>query len=160
VLGYRVTRPTVMLKVLKNLFDNAQVDAKPASGFERRQLYFAVAVLLHEARRADYVEGEVESAPAERALAELFGLERAQAAALLEEARTKAQQVNSFYAPLSVVKRDFSLEDRIRLVEHLWRVTYADGQLNYYEDHYVRKIAHLLYVPNTQSMLARNRARS
>ena len=29
-----------------------------------------------------------------------------------------------------------------------------------YEDHYVRKIAHLLYVPNTQSMLARNRARA
>jgi len=117
-----------------------------------------VAVLLHEARRADYVEGDDENAPAEQALTELFGLERAQAAALLEEARTKAQQVNSFYAPLSVVKRDFSLEERIRLVEHLWRVAYADGQLNYYEDHYVRKIAHLLHIPNTQSMLARNRA--
>jgi len=26
-------------------------------------------------------------------------------------------------------------------------------------DHYVRKVAHLLYVPNTQTMLARNRAR-
>jgi uncharacterized tellurite resistance protein B-like protein len=36
----------------------------------------------------------------------------------------------------------------------------ADGRLDYYEDHYVRKIAHLLYVPNTDSMLARNRARS
>ena len=38
-------------------------------------------------------------------------------------------------------------------------VAFADGQLNLYEDHYVRKIAHLLYVSNTESMLARNRAR-
>jgi len=38
-------------------------------------------------------------------------------------------------------------------------VSFADGELSLYEDHYVRKIAHLLYVPNIQSMLARNRAR-
>ena len=51
------------------------------------------------------------------------------------------------------------MPDRIRLVEHLWRVAFSDGQLNLYEDHYVRKIADLLYVSNTESMLARNRAR-
>jgi len=149
-----------MLRAFRNLFDAAQVDSRPASGFERRQLLVAVAVLLHEARRADYVEREDESAPAERALAELFGLAPAQAAGLLEDGRARAQQLTSFYAPVSVIKREFSLEDRIRLVEHLWRVTFADGRLDPYEDHYVRKIAHLLYVPNTQSMLARNRARS
>ena len=56
--------------------------------------------------------------------------------------------------------REFSMPERIQLVEHLWRITFADGRLDLYEDHYVRKIAHLLYVPNTQSMLARNRARA
>jgi uncharacterized tellurite resistance protein B-like protein len=57
------------------------------------------------------------------------------------------------------VKREFVLEKRIGLVEHLWRVAFAEGGLDPYEDHTVRKIAHLLYVPKTQSMLARNRAR-
>lgn len=146
-----------MLKTLRRLFDSAEADT-PA--LERRQLHVAVAVLLHEARRADYAEGDKESDTAEQALAELFGLDRPESAALLEEGRAKAQQLTSFYAPVSVIKREFSLEERIRLVEHLWRVTFADGRLNPYEDHYVRKIAHLLYVPNTQSMLARNRARS
>jgi len=156
----RATLEPAVLRALKNLFDAAQVESRPASAFERRQLLIAVAVLLHEARRADYVEREDENAPAQRALAELFGLERSESAAVLEEGRAKARQLTSFYAPLSVIKREFSLEDRIRLVEHLWRVSYADGRLDPYEDHYVRKIAHLLYVPNTQSMLARNRARS
>ena len=124
------------------------------------QLQLALAVLLHEARRADYAEGAAEAAPAERALAEIFGLGAGESAELLAQGRERAQQLTSFYAPVSVVKREFSMEERVRLVEHLWRITFADGRLDLYEDHYVRKIAHLLYVPNTQSMLARNRARS
>jgi len=148
-----------MLRAIKRVFDAAQGDTRDVPGHERRQLQVAVAVLLHEARRADYVEGDEESVTAELALVEIFGLERRESAALLEQGRARAQQLTSVYAPVTVVKREFSLPDRIRLVEHLWRVAFADGRLNLYEDHYVRKIAHLLYVPNTQSMLARNRAR-
>jgi uncharacterized tellurite resistance protein B-like protein len=146
-----------MLKHLKNLFEEPARSARP--GFERRHLQVAVAALLHEARRADYHPGDDEYAVARAALAEMFGLSGEQCAAVLEEGRARAEQLHSFYAPVSVIKRDLSLEARIRLVEHLWRVAYANGQLDPYEDHYVRKIAHLLYVPNTQSMLARNRAR-
>ena len=123
-------------------------------------LKVAVAVLVHEARRADYAEGDLEESDAGvAALRDLFGLEAAQAAELLAEGRDKAQHLSSFYAPVTVIKREYSMDERIRLVEHLWRVAFADGLLNPYEDHYVRKIAHLLYVPNTDSMLARNRAR-
>ena len=146
-----------MLKQLKNLFEAPE--PRPVPGFERRHLQVAVAALLHEASRADYHRGDDEYAVAERALGEMFGLDAAQCAQILEEGRARAEQLSSFYAPVSVIKRDFSLEERVRLVEWLWRVAFANGQLNPYEDHYVRKIAHLLYVPNTQSMLARNRAR-
>jgi uncharacterized tellurite resistance protein B-like protein len=125
-----------------------------------RELQLAVAVLVHEARRADYEEGGEESTAGERALSELFGLDARASAALLAEGREKAAHLTSFYAPVSSIKREYGMDERIRLVEHLWRVSFADGALSLYEDHYVRKIAHLLYVPNTQSMLARNRAKS
>jgi uncharacterized tellurite resistance protein B-like protein len=133
--------------------------ARELPGLERRHLQISVAVLLHEARRADYEHKEGESDVAELALRELFGMGAEEAASLLKEGRAKAEQLTSFYAPVSVIKRDFSMQDRIRLIEHLWRISFADRQLNLYEDHYVRKIAHLLYVPNTDSMLARNRAK-
>jgi uncharacterized tellurite resistance protein B-like protein len=147
-----------MLKHLKGLFEPAE--PRPVPGFERRHLQVAVAALLHEARRADYHQGDDEYAVARKALAEMFGLSGSECVAVLEEGRARAEQLSSFYAPVTIIKRDFPLEERIRLVEHLWRVAYANGRLDPYEDHYVRKIAHLLYVPNTQSMLARNRARS
>ena len=127
---------------------------------EKHHAQVAVAILVHEARRADYEESansEIDAGVA--ALRDLFALDREAAARLLAEGREKARQLTSFYAPVSVIKRDFSMQDRIRLIEHLWRISFADGLLNPYEDHYVRKIAHLLYIPNTQSMLARNRAR-
>ena len=147
-----------MLRQLKSLFEAPA--PRPLPGFERRHLQIAVAALLHEARRADYHEGDDEHALALAALTDLFGLEGDAGVTVFEEGRARAEQLTSFYAPVTIIKRDFSLEERVRLIEHLWRIAYANGKLDPYEDHYVRKIAHLLYVPNTQSMLARNRARS
>ena len=149
-----------MLRTLKRLLETPSGDAHAAPALERRHLQLAVAVLLHEARRADYAEGhEEETRRAQAALTELFRLDAASATELLEQGKARAQQLSSFYAPVSVVKRDYSMDERITLVEHLWRIAFADGNLNPYEDHYVRKIAHLLYVPTTQCMVARNRAR-
>ncbi|HEX7220941.1 MAG TPA: TerB family tellurite resistance protein [Burkholderiales bacterium] len=124
------------------------------------QLELAIAVLVHEARRADYDEADLkESDAGVAALRDLLGLDAVRAAELLAQGREKARHLTSFFAPVTVIKRELGMPERVRLVEHLWRVSFADGALNPYEDHYVRKIAHLLYVPNTESMLARNRAR-
>lgn len=148
-----------MLRALKDLFDDEPPPARLLPGHERRHLLLAVASLLHEVTRVDLASLEVERAAAEHALADLFALAPRDAASLLAEGRERAQQLTSYYAPVSVIKRDLPLPERVHLVEHLWRIAYADGQLDSHEDHYVRKIGHLLYVPNTQSMLARNRAR-
>lgn len=145
-----------MLKALKRLFDESGGDAA-MPGFERRHLQLAVATLLHESTRVDLESHATENAAAEHALADLFGLDAAACSALLRESRDKGG-LTSYFAQVAVIKRDFSMEQRVALVEHLWRIAYAHGQLDPYEDHFVRKIAHLLYVPNTQAMLARSRA--
>ena len=149
-----------MLKAFKRVLGAASGEHHAIAPHERRQLEVAVAVLVHEARRADYDEAHPgESDAGVAALRDLFGLESSAAAALLAEGREKARHLTSFYAPVTVIKREWSVAERVRLIEHLWRVSFADGLLNPYEDHYVRKIAHLLYVTNTDNMLARNRAK-
>lgn len=148
-----------MLRALKSLFDEQRLPADALPGHERRHLQLAVASLLHEVARVDLAEATAEHAAAERALADLLELSPSESAALLAAGRERAKHLTSYFAPVSVIKRDLSLPQRVRLIEHLWWIAYADGRLDPYEDHFVRKIAHLLYVPNTQSMLARNRAR-
>ena len=146
-----------MLKRLKTFLQDSE--ARPGSGQERRHLHVAVASLLHEATRVDLNEREVERAVALAALADLFGLGSADCAAVFSEGSDKAKHLTSYFGPVAVIKRDMAAPERLRLIEHLWRVAYADGGLDQYEDHYVRKIGHLLYVANTEIMLARNRAR-
>lgn len=147
-----------MLKALKSLFDDT--GSRPLPGHERRHLHVSVASLLSEAARVDLDDHEAERSAARRALAGLFGLDEPECAALLEEGREKAKHLTSYYGPVTVIKRDFGQPERVRLVEALWRVCYADGRLDPHEDHYVRKIGHLLYVSNTDIVLARNRARA
>ena len=148
-----------MLKALKTLFDDTHAAPNALPGHEQRHLQLAVASVLHEATRVDLSDAPGEHAAAERALASLFGASPADSKVLLAEGGERARRLTSYYAPISVIKRDFDLPKRVLLIEHLWRITYADGKLDQYEDHFVRKIAHLLYVPNTQCILARNRAR-
>jgi uncharacterized tellurite resistance protein B-like protein len=146
-----------MFKALRKLFD----ESEPANldHAEVTHLELAVACLLHESKRVDLGEDASEHAAAREALVQMFGIDAGESEKLLQEGREKARRLTSYFAPVSVIKRDFPLEQRIALIEHLWRIAYADGKLDRDEEHYVRKIAHLLYVPNTQTMLARSRAR-
>ena len=146
-----------MLKAFTNFFRD--FDSTPHPRAEVDQLRLSIACLVHEARRVDLHDDVREHPAALEALMRMFGIESGEAQTLLEQARARAQQLTSYYPVVSVIKRDFSMEERILLIEVLWRVAYADEALHGDEDHFVRKIAHLLYVPNTQVMLARARAR-
>jgi len=149
-----------MLRTLKRLIGDAEPpEPQRTSEYERRQLELAVAGLLLEMARADLQTRPEELRAAAAALNYLFGTGEPEARALLDQAGEPARRFTSYFGPVSVIKRWYSQEERIRLLEHLWRIAYAEGTLDPHEDHFVRKIAHLLYVHNTDCMLARNRAR-
>ena len=147
-----------MLTALKNIFaELSGGDAAVSAISEQHQLRTAVAALLHEMMRVDATQAPEEARTAVAGLASMFGLPDQEAKVLLDEAGLK--RLTSYFDPASTIKRLLSLEQRIVLVENLWRVAFADSKLDVYEDQFVRKIADLLYVPNTECMLARQRAR-
>jgi len=53
-----------------------------------------------------------------------------------------------------------SREDRVRIVELLWKVAFADAVLDKYEEYFVRKIADLLYVSHKDYIQAKHKAAS
>jgi uncharacterized tellurite resistance protein B-like protein len=148
-----------MLNALKNLLAELSTgEAATSAATEQRQLRLAVAGLLHEMTRADMNQSPEETRTAVAAMVKMFGLPNAQAQALFDEAGSR--RLTSYFDPASIIKRLLSFEQRCALVENLWRVAFADAELDVYEDQFVRKIADLLYVPNTECMLARQRART
>lgn len=144
-----------MLDILKKLFTNPG-DHQPA---DPARLGRAVASLLYEVMRMDAHIGAEDQQAARHALAELLAVDEAQAQSLLDEAGHARNRITSYHDAVSHINRSFGMDRRLQLVEHLWRVANADSELHLHEDHLVRKLADLMHVSNTDSMLARQRAR-
>ena len=129
---------------------------EPPAG-EHDDLQMAVAVLLVEAARMDASFDEKERAAIQHLLAERFGLSEESTRRLLSQAEAKAEDTHQLYpfTRLAVEKMDYGL--RIRLIEMLWEVAYADGVLDPDEDALVRRIAGLIYVSDQDRGAARQR---
>jgi len=58
-----------------------------------------------------------------------------------------------------LLHEQLSEQEKSQIVEMLWQVAYADATLDKYEDNLVRKIAGLLYLPDSEVIRLRNKVR-
>ncbi len=148
-----------MLKTLKDLFDSL---LPPAPGSDPQDaehaLQLATAVMLVEVMRADtsFHPGEREAVLA--ALRDKFGLSDDEAVRLAELAVTTAHQATDLFTFTSRINERFEMPQKLRMIEHMWRVAYADGHLSEHERHVLWRVADLLHVPQGAYVHARMRA--
>jgi uncharacterized tellurite resistance protein B-like protein len=149
-----------MFTTLKQLFERLVApDALGAGGDDNHRLQLATAVLLVEVMRADtsFHPGERETVRA--ALVEKFKLANDEAASLVELATSTAQEATDLFGFTSRLNEAFSEAQKLRMVELMWQVAYADGRLADHERHVMWRVADLLHVPQGAYVLARQRAR-
>ena len=136
-----------MLKRFRNRDENPR-DSAPA-----RRL--AVATLLVEIARADFEVDSSERTAIRRMLVSAYGLEPGVARILVEEAERAVEEAVSLYEFTSRLNEELSPPEKVEIIEMLWRVAFADGRLDKYEEHLVRKAADLLYVPHRRFIRAK-----
>lgn len=146
---------------LKDMFDSivAPEHAAPPEQVER-QLRLASAVLLVEVMRSD---GKVEPAELQAVLGALqtrFSLSKDEADRLVELARQTSRGATDYFTFTSRINDSFSMEQKIRMVENMWKVAYADGVLSAPENHVMHKISELLYIPHGAYIAAKLRAKA
>lgn len=117
----------------------------------------AAAALLVEAALMDGHFDDDERRTIEALLERHFDLEPADATTLIHTATEALDQANELYRFTRVIKDDFGHDDRVRMIEMLWEVAYADGHLHDYEANLVRRVAGLLHVADRDSGTARKR---
>jgi uncharacterized tellurite resistance protein B-like protein len=100
-----------------------------------------------------------ETASVTRSLQRRFGLEAAQVDTLMALAAEEARLATDYFQFTSLINKNFSAEQKVQVVEYLWQVAYADGHLDAHEQHFMRKIADLLYVSHADYVGAKQRAR-
>jgi len=121
------------------------------------ELHLAAAALLTEAALMDGHADEDEVRTISALLMEQFGLSAPEAGELVAEGRQTAEQSGQLYAFTRVIKDRFSHEERVRMIEMLWEVTMADGEVDHFESNLIRRVTGLLYVSDRESGEARKR---
>ena len=122
---------------------------------EQCKIQLAAAALLIELSRADYQREPEEQAAIEAALKKGFDLDDVQLATLIDLAEQENHDATSLYQFTNLIKDEYSAEQRFELVKMLWQVAIADGEISKYEDHLIRKIADLIYLPHSQFIKAK-----
>lgn len=116
------------------------------NGAREQALRTATAVLMIDVARADYVFDEDEFDHVLRLCESHFHLSPEQAAELVNVANEKAEDLVSVHEFTQVLHKNLDERDKARIVELLWRIAYADGRLDKYEDSLILRISDLLYV--------------
>lgn len=147
-----------MLKALRDFFDETFGTATPRTD-DPHAIAIATAALLLEVARVD---GGIDAQERDAVMAALrakFGVTDDEAARLSQLAQEEAAQASDYYQFTSLINERFSPEQKARVVEILWQVAYIDRKLDAYEEHFIRKIADLLYVPHAVYIATKLRVR-
>jgi uncharacterized tellurite resistance protein B-like protein len=128
------------------------------AGDDRHGVILAAAVLMVEAATMDgAVQGE-ERDRIRDILATRFALDEDAAESLLAEAERVDADATQLIPFTRTLKDALDDQQRIDIMEMLWEVAYADGQLHDYESNLVRRVGGLLYVADQDVGAARKRA--
>ena len=135
-----------MLKTIQDFFQKQLATTDSEHHHDVNQLHLATAALLIELTRVDHQRDDAEMAAICRSLKRVFSLSDDTLQQLLELAESEASDMTSYYEFSSLIKNGFDYDERVKVVEMLWEVAHADGRIDTYEEHMIRKIAGLLYV--------------
>lgn len=152
------TRP--MLKTISDFFSKMIAPGLAAPGLQPEQaLQVATAALLLEMMRQDQDNKGVEAETVVHALRQQFGLDAESLRTLLDLAEQEAREATGYHQFTSLINRTCTAEQKVRIVEYMWQVAYADGHLDAHEAHLMRKIADLLHVAHADYIAAKQRGR-
>ena len=147
-----------MLNRIKRFFDGHLAGDSMTRDAEHA-FRLAVGALLLEMTHVDGEAWPQQREAVEQAVRTCFGFAEGEADELLDLAEAERAESTDYFQFTSLINRSYTPEQKERLVETLWRVAYANEALHMYEEHLVRKVADLLYVPHGAFIAAKHRAR-
>ena len=121
-------------------------------------LRVATAVLLIEVTRADFIVQAEEQARLRQLLEQQFALSASELDALMAQAESDADRLVSLQHITRLLNEHYDHAMKLRVVEMMWQLVYADGEKDHYEEHLIRQVAELLYLSHSEFIQARHKA--
>jgi len=146
----------MVFDVLKRLLRPAAVEQGETRG-AGEPVQVATCVLLLEAAHADETLREVELRLVEKILADKFDLSAEAVGELLALAAQARRESFDLYQFTREINENFAVEQKLAVLENLWRVIFADGHLDSHEEALMRQLTTLLRLSHRQMIEAKLR---
>ncbi|EAR10501.1 TerB family tellurite resistance protein [Reinekea blandensis] len=131
----------------------SETDDKPALSAED-----AAAVLLIEVMMADHDLDHREKDCIQDILARRMSVSKSDAEICVEVAMDRQQETHDLFEFTRVINDTFDEDQRYELIVDLWRVAFADGQLDKFEDHRIRRVCDMLHLHHSHFIRAKSAA--
>ncbi len=146
-----------MLESLKQFLADLAGDAKPQEHFRDDDYRLAAAALLIHVCSIDGEMSTVEREKLHDILKRTFELDESAVAALIDAGLAADREAVDLYGFTSLINRSLTAEGRLRMVEMMWEIIYADGRVTEFEDNVVWRAADLLGISSRARIALRHR---
>jgi uncharacterized tellurite resistance protein B-like protein len=115
----------------------------------------AACALFVEMARIDEKFTEAEMGTILSIVKERYGLSREQADALVAEADKELNESVDLWQFARLINENYSTDEKIEIIETLWRMVFVDGKMDRYEHYLMNKLKNLLRLSHDQLIAAK-----
>ena len=133
-----------MLDAIKSFFGSTMEMVSPEEEVREPDVRLAACALLIEIAHADDEFTEDESRHLLSAVRRQYGLDAGEAEQLLELAERARVDAVDLWQFTKLIKQNYSIGQKMVLVEVMWGLVYSDGELSSHEESLMRRVCHLL----------------
>jgi len=148
-----------MLNFIRQVLTSKEPAASQNSPGREERTKIAASVILLEAAHADHECTDDELEHVIETLRSDFNLSQKHAADLVELAHRERSQAVDLFEFTNHINTEFSKKEKKAVLEAVWRIIHSDGQLEKHEDHFARKLTHLLRLTHQDMIDAKLKAR-
>ena len=133
-----------MLNKIKSLFKKEKKSVLPVK--DDYDVNLTCASLIIEVALADKDFDITEINLLKIILKDSYNISPEKIDSLIESAESTVKNNTSLYSYTREINDSLNYEQKIALLDGLWKISYADGTLDKFEEHLVRKISDLIHI--------------
>ncbi len=144
-----------MLRQLKELFIPTDFRTQSDENTNEHKLQIAACALLIEIATADDNLSKEERDKIKSLMKKTFNLTDEEVITLITESEEQIENSISLYEFTDVLNNNLNNDEKYKIIKYLWHIAYADGNLDSYEDHYIKTISNNLHFHHKDRIAAK-----
>jgi uncharacterized tellurite resistance protein B-like protein len=148
-----------MFNLKKRLLKKVTADFASQERDESERVQMATCIILLEVAKSDDEFSSIEKATIAAIFKKDFKISKEATEEMMEIAKRKREESIDLWEFTHLINKNYSKEEKKKIVEAAWRVIYADDRLHSYEDHFVHKLAKLLQLRHSDLIEAKLKAK-